>query len=238
MDVFVRGTDGACWWAKTSDGGQHWYWTSLKGGLFTGTGPAACTVAGSNSFDVFVTGTDKKPYQKTYTEIDTGGDISSWTTAWLSRGEDGGRFTSSPSAVYTSPTSLGIFGRGSDGALWTKWWDGSKWGTWNSLKGQMPAGSNPSAIGWTPGGYSVFVRGTDGNLWQTGWISSTTQIPWTKLGKPSSGALTSSPTALKTSHNPLAATVYARDATGKIVWKFYSNGAWSTNWNGPMDGPL
>ena len=54
------------------------------------------------------------------------------------------------------------FIRGSDGALWTRSWNGSSWTGWSSLGGALTSGP---AISARPDGiYDVVVRGTDGAL--------------------------------------------------------------------------
>ena len=50
--------------------------------------------------------------------------------------------------------------RGSDGALWTRSWDGSSWTAWTSLGGILSSG--PSISARPDGIYDVVARGTDG----------------------------------------------------------------------------
>jgi hypothetical protein len=52
--------------------------------------------------------------------------------------------------------------RGSDGALWTRSWDGSSWTGWTSLGGQISSG--PSISARPDGVYDVVARGMDGSV--------------------------------------------------------------------------
>ncbi|HEX4609483.1 MAG TPA: hypothetical protein VH092_14895, partial [Urbifossiella sp.] len=39
-----------------------------------------------------------------------------------------GKVTDPPVAVSWGPNRLDLFARGTDGAVWHKWWDGQNWG--------------------------------------------------------------------------------------------------------------
>jgi hypothetical protein len=55
-----------------------------------------------------------------------------------------------------------LFARGSDNALWTRHFDGTRWSVWTSLGGRL--NSSPAAAGL--GDTHVVVVGVDGRLWQ------------------------------------------------------------------------
>ncbi|MEH2385895.1 MAG: hypothetical protein V7K14_08975, partial [Nostoc sp.] len=57
---------------------------------------------------------------------------------------------------------LDVFVRGTDNALWHKWFDGG-WSGWESLGGILT--SSPTAVSWSYGRIDVFARGTDNALW-------------------------------------------------------------------------
>lgn len=65
IHVFVRGSDGACWQRVFSNGAWG-AWISLGGVINAGTGPSAIYNSTTNVFDVFVIGTDKEIYRKTW----------------------------------------------------------------------------------------------------------------------------------------------------------------------------
>ena len=81
---------------------------------------------------------------------------SSWSN-WIYLG---GSLTSSPAATSPGSSSIDVFARGTDGAVWYKDWNGAAWSSWHSLGGQIPAGTGPAACSWGSGRVDVFVLGT------------------------------------------------------------------------------
>ena len=83
-----------------------------------------------------------------------------------------------------------MFVRGTDGAVWTRSWNGSSWSGWSSLGGVATSG--PVAMSRAGGVYDVFVRGGDNAYYHKyftpagGWSAS-----WGRLG----GAFLSAPGA-------------------------------------------
>ena len=54
-----------------------------------------------------------------------------------------------PSGLAVSswaPNRLDTFVRGTDDALWHKWWDGASWSGWESLGGVLT--SEPAGVSW------------------------------------------------------------------------------------------
>jgi hypothetical protein len=74
-----------------------------------------------------------------------------------------------------------MFVRGTDGALWSRYWDGAAWGAWYSLGGGIT--SDPDAA--APGVFrlEVVARGPDGAIWQRTW-SGPSWSAWYTLGPP------------------------------------------------------
>jgi hypothetical protein len=60
-----------------------------------------------------------------------------------------------------------VFVRGTDNALWHKWYSGG-WHGWESLGGVLT--SDPDAVSWGSGRIDVFVRGTDNALWHRWYV--------------------------------------------------------------------
>jgi hypothetical protein len=83
---------------------------------------------------------------------------------------------------------MDVFARGSDNALYHKWWFGTGWSGWERLGGTLT--SDPTAVSWGANRIDIFVRGTDMGLWQKSWTGSA-WIDWSSLG----GTLTSGPDA-------------------------------------------
>src|SRR5581483_7891113 len=74
----------------------------------------------------------------------------------------GGVLTSGADVSSWGSGRLDVFVRGTDNALWHKWYDGS-WHDWESLGGVLT--SDPSVASWGSGRLDVFVRGLDSVLW-------------------------------------------------------------------------
>jgi hypothetical protein len=114
-----------------------------------------------------------------YTATDSSVWVDNLTTHQFTAG--GGRLTTGPAAMADS-TSLFLFGRGTDGALWENACNlFNLCGSWGSLGGVIT--SQPAAVlrGSNVANYSVYARGGDGALWgrdrsATGWG------PWYPLG--------------------------------------------------------
>src|SRR5690606_25698360 len=79
----------------------------------------------------------------------------------------GGVLTSAPAVSSWQTNRLDVFGRGTDNALYHKWWDGSRWSEWENLGGVLT--SSPGAVSWGPNRIDVFVRGTDNALYHKWW---------------------------------------------------------------------
>jgi uncharacterized membrane protein len=196
---YLTTTGGAAWGALTNLGGQ----------LLAGTGPAAYSSGSATGW--FITGTDHQLYWS------TGGSCVNL----------GGNLTSSPAAASSTSGVIDVFGRGNDGALYTRHYSGGAWGAWENLGGQISAGTGPAASSWGAGRLDVFVRGANGALyhkWNTGSWSG-----WENLG----GYLTSSPAAVSRQSGVI--DVFAR-GNGAVAERSYFNGAWHAwaNLGGPV----
>ena len=99
----------------------------------------------------------------------------------------GGIITSRPSAVSWGPDRIDVVARGTDSAVWHRWWDGSSWQGWESLGGIIHGA--PTICSWASGRLDIFAVGTNHHLFhkwfQGGWSN------WEDLG----GVLTSDPAA-------------------------------------------
>jgi len=182
--------------------------TSVSGQTMAGTGPA---VSSSNTGQWYIFA------------VDTGGALwytpSGSSSTWTSLG---GVCTASPAAVswntYPNSVRLDVFVRGTDGALWHKYYQNG-WSGWQSLGGQLAAGTGPAVASWSAGRLDVFVQGTDGALWhkyyQNGWSG------WQSLG----GQLTASP----------AATWFVQTTPANNIHVFVrgtDGAAWTKSWTG------
>ena len=125
---------------------------------------------------------------------------------------------SSPAVCAQNANSLDLFVRGTDNALWHKYWTGTTWTTSASLGGNLT--SSPAATSRAPGYMDVFVRGTDNALW---WKTTTNNGTNWSGWKPVGGQLASGtgPAADARGLNSLDVFVQGTD-----------NGLWYTHWNG------
>jgi hypothetical protein len=208
IDVFVRGTDGAIWYKTTANNnGTAWSgWMSLGGQIASGTGPAACSWS-AGRLDVFVEGTNGALWHKWTTN--SGATWSGWESL-------GGKLTASPAATWWvgGPTnhSIQVFARGSDGAVWQKYWNGSAWSSWHSLGGQLASGTGPAVSQ----DLNLFVQGTDGQLWHKSPSSGSLWTAWSTLaGAPPEALSAASPASVE---NFMDHTGVSVSSTSGNVW--------------------
>ena len=66
-----------------------------------------------------------------------------------------------------SADRIDCFARGTDAAMWHRWWDGASWGGWESLGGVIL--EQPECASWGSGRLDCFARGTDRAMWHRWW---------------------------------------------------------------------
>ncbi|MFL5707248.1 MAG: hypothetical protein ACJ8AG_31165, partial [Ktedonobacteraceae bacterium] len=210
FDLFARGADNTLQ-HKWFDGTWH-DWETLGGTL---TADPAVTSSSAGRLDVLARSVDNGIW---YNYFD--GSWHEWESL-------GGVSLSAPCATcsnfaltrdgYDNGGGIRVDGfvRGTDNALWYKWFDGT-WHDWVPLGGSFT--SDPAVSSWGPGRLDVFVRGSDNTLqhiWYDGTLHS-----WESLG----GALTSSPAVVSWGSGRI--DVFARDTNNILQHKWYE-GAWS-----------
>jgi hypothetical protein len=136
------------------------------------------------------------------------------TTAWYSLG---GVLTSGADAASWGPNRLDAFVRGTDMAIYHRWWDGTLWQPWESLGGV--ATSDPTAVAWGNGRLDLFVRGTDNALHTRSWSGAWSD--WQSLG----GVFTSGPDA--SSWGPNRLDVFGRGTDFALYHRAWTGAAWS-----------
>ena len=136
-------------------------------------------------------------------------------TRWSGWEKLGGVLTSGAAACSWGPGRLDTFVRGTDSALWHKWYSGG-WSGWERLGGVITA--DPAAVSWSNGRIDTFVRGTDMALWHKwysgGWSG------WERLG----GGLSSGPAVCSWSTGRLDVFVRGNDMA---LWHKWYSGGWS-----------
>ncbi len=99
----------------------------------------------------------------------------------------------------------------------------SKWGTWQSIGGQIVGA--PAVASWGPNRLDVFGRGTDNHLWWNYWDGNQWS-GWQDLG----GDLASSPAAVSWKEGRIDVFVYGI-LDGHLWHRFYtSTQGWSEGW--------
>ncbi|HET8662134.1 MAG TPA: polysaccharide deacetylase family protein [Micromonosporaceae bacterium] len=141
------------------------------------TSAVALASLGDGSNLAFYRGQDDAIYQRTF----SGG--------WSAQTSLGGVAVGAP-AVAATGTSLALAVRGTDSALWIRYYTGTSWGPWHSLGGVLSAA--PAITGTPEGRLDLFVRGSDDRLYTRTLRPDGTWSPWISLG----GVLTSGPGAL------------------------------------------
>jgi hypothetical protein len=142
----------------------------------------------------------------------TGGRWSQW--------EDlGGTLASAPAVSSWAPNRLDTFVRGTDNAVWHKWWDGSRWSDWESLGGNLT--SDPAAVSWGRNRIDVFARGQGNRLYHLWWDGSRWSR-WEDLG----GRLTSAPAVSSRRANMLE--VFARGQNNQLMTMSWNGSRWSS----------
>src|SRR5829696_6501949 len=84
------------------------------------------------------------------------------------------------SVVARNPDHLDLFVTGTDGRIYSTWWDaGSGWGFWFNVSGGLAAlGSPINVVARNPNHLDLFVTGTDGRIYSTWWDAAGGWANW------------------------------------------------------------
>jgi peptidoglycan hydrolase-like protein with peptidoglycan-binding domain len=137
---------------------------------------------------------------------------------WLGWEKLGGALTSGIGVSSWAANRLDCFVRGTDNAMWHKWWNGSKWLGWEKLGGALTSGIGVSS--WAANRLDCFVRGTDNAMWHKWWNGSK-WLGWEKLG----GGLSSAPAAV--SWGPNRIDTFVRGMDNALWHKWWNGSTWS-----------
>jgi hypothetical protein len=128
----------------------------------------------------------------------------------------GGAVVGDPDVASWAPGRLDVFVRGTDNALYHKFYDGS-WHAFAGLGGALT--SSPTAVSWGPNRIDVFAKGDKSNLIHK-WWDGNAWSGWEDLG----GSISSAPDVA--SWAPGRLDVFARGTSGELVSRAYQDG-WS-----------
>ena len=131
------------------------------------------------------------------------------------------------SAVSWGPSRIDIFGRGMDNAVWTKFWNGSKWSNWASLGGKTP--DSPTAVSWGPNRIDIFVRGLDNVVYQQYFNGTAWSGGWGSLG----GETVEEVVAV--SSGPERLELFVRDFKNGIQFRSFNRQARWSGWSREAD---
>jgi cysteine-rich secretory family protein len=143
------------------------------------------------------------------------GEPTGWTNL-------GGVAASDPVVVSRTATSLDVFIRGSDDALWHRAWNGTAWSGWESLGGVL--GSRPAVVTTSASRIDVFIRGQEGGLWTRTW-NGASWGPWQGLG----GVIVGAPSAVSLNSSRLDVFITGQEGG---LWQRTWNGTSWANWQG------
>jgi len=180
--------------------------------------------ATAQDIDVFAQGT---PSGSSIQDINWNADNHDGWTAWESRGDAG---TGKPAVVSYSPGILNVFQRGTNNALWTKYYTASQgWVGWSSLGGNMA--SDPCTCTWRGGTNWIFVfyKGTGGKMieryyntitgWESGEITNSVALPMIAGGNI---------TCCSYAYGYI--NFFCRGTNNALWTYYYSPAGWSTAW--------
>src|SRR3569833_2919476 len=95
-------------------------------------------------------------------------------TAWSGFENLGGTATSAPAVASWADGRLDVFVRGTDSALWHRWYSGG-WSGWENLGGTLT--SAPAVTSWGANRLDVFARDTGSRLVHK-WRNGTSWSGW------------------------------------------------------------
>src|SRR6267378_521196 len=185
LDLFATGTDGAVWstWWEAGPGWQTWFLIHPEVKMQPGAAVSAVGRSNDTHLDLFSTGTDGTVWS-TWWEAGPG-----WQTWFLIHPEVKMQPGAAVSAVWRSnDTHLDLFSTGTDGAVWSTWWEGGPgWQRWFviHLELKMQPGAAVSAV-WRSNGthLDLFSTGTDGAVWSTWWETTPNWQRWFAIYPP------------------------------------------------------
>jgi hypothetical protein len=128
----------------------------------------------------------------------------------------GGVILEEPNCVSWGPNRIDCFARGTDSAMYHRWWNGSAWGGWENLGGIIL--EQPECVSWGVNRIDCFARGTDRAMYHR-WWNGTTWGGWENLG----GILLNSPSCV--SWGPNRIDCFGR-GTDSAMYHRWWDGAW------------
>jgi C1A family cysteine protease len=133
------------------------------------------------------------------------------TRPWKGWESLGGGLSSRPSAVSWGPKRIDVVARGTDSAVWHRWWIGTVWLGWESLRGTTLYA--PAICSRGVGSLDVFSVATNHHLYRK-WYQGGGWSRWEDLG----GMLSSEPSAVAWGPNRMDVFVRGMDMQLLHLW--------------------
>ncbi len=179
LDLFAIGTDGAVWstWWEAGPGWQSWFTIHPEVKMQPGTTVTALWRSNDTHLDLFATGTNGAVWSSWW-EAAPG-----WQKWFLIHPEVKMRAGATVTALWRSnDTHLDLFATGTDGAVWSTWWEGKPgWQPWFTIHPEvkMQPEATVSAL-WRSNEthLDLFATGTDGAVWSTWWEAAPGWQKW------------------------------------------------------------
>jgi hypothetical protein len=161
-----------------------------------------------------------------------GGEGALWQLAffdgrWHSWVKHDGILLAEPAVGSLNPNHEHVFGQGTDGQLFQKWWTSDAgWQAWSPLGAPAPGFvGRPGTVSRSPQVWNVYVRGRDNALWQLPFHGRRRHF-WSRHDD--GGVLASAPAA--GSMNPNHEHVFVRGTDGQVWVKWWLQGSGWSAW--------
>ncbi|KAL9134242.1 MAG: hypothetical protein Q9175_004569 [Cornicularia normoerica] len=168
----------------------HQYWDGYQwgpaynqvealGGGFSS--PPTAVSPGTGKMEIFSIGNDKTLMHKYY-------DGSVWGPSETTFESLGGTLDENHvlAATANGANPLDVFGKGTDGSIYLKYWDGSSWQPQDDTMEDLGDGTNfvygPAAVSWGPKRTDVFAIATSLTMLHQYWDGTTWLSQWESLG--------------------------------------------------------
>jgi hypothetical protein len=126
----------------------------------------------------------------------------------------GGVILEQPECVSWSANRIDCFARGTDRAMYHRWWNGSSWGGWENLGGVILEA--PSCVSWGANRIDCFARGTDRAMYHRWWDGGSWG-GWENLG----GVILEAPSCVSWSANRI--DCFARGTDRAMYHRWYNS---------------
>jgi len=193
-------------------------WERLGGKLIS---KPSCVSWGENRIDCFIRN-DLAGYIRMSHIWWGGGTFWGELGYWENLGGDLG---TDPKCVSWGPNRIDCFMkpvdrplRGIDNGMYHRWWNGSRWGGWDSLGGTL--NSEPSCVSWGPNRIDCFARSSGNTLIHTWSDGGSRWNAWEDLG-----GIVSAPNCV--SWGPNRIDCFARSSLNTMAHIWFGEGGWS-----------